>query len=218
MARIALGDVDKYGSSGNSFFQLKDDGDVAQVRFMYEEIEDVDAYVVHRVKIGNQQRYVSCLREDPDAPLDDCPLCASGAKPMVRLFIPLYDETEKVVKFWERGKQIIKRLQSLFQRFTPLCSHVFEIERNGKQGDNQTTYQFYPADGESKSMEDLPEVPEIMGNYILVKNKDELEEYLDTGKMPGVEESSNKSNRDVEQDAGVRRRGRANSTRRRESF
>ena len=67
-------------------------------------------------------------------------------------------------------------------------------------------------------MEDLPEVPEIMGNYILEKNKDELEEYLDTGKMPGVEESSNKNNRDVEQDAGVRRRGRANSTRRRESF
>lgn len=36
--------------------------------------------------------------------------------------------------------------------------------------------------------------------------------------MPGVEENSNKNNRDVEQDAGVRRRGRANSTRRRESF
>lgn len=214
MARVNLEDVNKFGSSLNAFFSLKDDGDVARVRIMYETIDDVEAYSLHRVKIGNSERYVNCLRDTPDAPHSDCPLCANGSNPIVRLFLPLYCEDEKVVKFWERGKTIIKRLQSLFSRYNPLCAQVLEIERNGKAGDNQTSYSFYPSeDSEKVSMDDLPEVPEILGSYVLDKTKAELEEFLETGKMPGEVEKPSKG-RNVEEDGNVRRRGNTRNSRR----
>lgn len=214
MARVSLEDIDKFGSSLNAFFSLKDDGDVARVRIMYEDADDVEAYSLHRIKLGNAERYVNCLRQSPESPHSDCPLCANGSNPIVRLFLPLYCEDERVIKFWERGRAIIKRLQSLFSRYTPLYAQVLEIERNGKAGDNQTSYSFYPVeDSEKVSREDLPEVPEILGSYILDKTKEELEEYLETGKMPGEVEKAPKS-RNVEEDGNVRRRGNTRNSRR----
>lgn len=214
MGRIAIDDVDKYGGGGNAFFQLKDDGDTENVRIMYETIEDVDAYTLHKIKVGNSERYVSCLRENHDDPLTDCPLCEAKCKTEVRLFIPLYTLSDNTIKFWERGKTFVKKLQNLFKRHKPLCGTVFEIERNGRKGDNQTSYEFYGGESDSTTLEDLPEIPEILGTYVLEKTKDELQAYVDTGKLPGEED---KKSRDVEQD-GVRRRGNSNSTRRRESF
>lgn len=216
MARVKIEDAERFGSGMNAFFQLKDDGDVEKVRVMYETLDDVDAYSLHRVQVGNSERYVSCLRESPDDPLDDCPLCKAGNRTLVKLFIPLYCIEDGTVKLWERGKSIIKRLQSLFSRYNPLCGTILEIERNGKQGDNQTSYSFYPCDTEEKlTLDDLPEVPPVIGSYVLDKNKEELEEYIATGKMPGEAAASNNKNRNVEEDGVVRRRGASTRTTRR---
>lgn len=217
MGRINLDDADKFSNGGNPFFQLKDDGDTEVVRIMYGSIDDVDAFLLHRVEINGQQRYVSCLRENPDDDASVCPLCASGSKTCVRLFIPMYSVKDKVVKFWERGKNMIKKLQSLCSRYNPLYDTPIEIERCGKAGDNQTSYNFYAQKEEPVDLEELPEVPDIMGSYILDKSAEELEEFVKTGKMPG-EEASNRKSRNVEDD-GVRRRGSSTSRRsRREQF
>lgn len=216
MARIVIDDVEKYGGGGNAFFQLKDDGEVAKCRVLYGTIDDVEAYTLHKVPLGNSERYVSCLRQSPDDPLSVCPLCAAKYRTEVKLFLPIYMEDEKVIKIWERGKKIIKQLQSMFNRYNPLYGTIMEIERQGKQGDNQTSYQFFPIETDNKSFEEFPEIPEILGTYVLDKTKEELEEYLNTKVMPGVE-VSNKSGRNVESD-GVRRRGTPPNTRRKEMF
>ena len=42
MGRVRYDEVDKYGGQGGAgFFSLKDDGDTARVRFMYNGIDDV---------------------------------------------------------------------------------------------------------------------------------------------------------------------------------
>ena len=42
----------------SSFFTLKDDGDVARVRFMYNSMEDVIGYAVHEVEVDGKKRYL----------------------------------------------------------------------------------------------------------------------------------------------------------------
>lgn len=213
MARIVIEDVDKYGGGGNSFFQLKDDGEVAKCRILYETIEDVEAFTLHKVQIGNSERYVSCLRQSPEDPLSVCPLCERKARTEVKLFLPIYMENEGVVKIWERGKKIIKQLQGMFNRYNPLCGTVIEIERSGKQGDNQTSYQFFPLNTDNQTLDNFPEIPEVFGNYVLDKTKEEIEQFLQTGNMPGVEV---KRERNVESD-GIRRRGESSASVRRKA-
>ena len=77
MATFDVNTADNYGGSGGgSFFSLKDDKDTAQVRFMYNSLEDVVGYAVHEIEVGGKKRYINCLREY-NQPVDDCPLCAA---------------------------------------------------------------------------------------------------------------------------------------------
>lgn len=210
MGRIKLDDIEKYSSGANSFFQLKDDGDTEKVRVMYEDLDDVDAYLVHKVKIGQSEKYVSCLKSEQNC---DCPLCNSGSKPIIRLFIPLYSLKDDKVKLWERGKSMIKRLQKLCDRYNPLYKTVLEIERNGAAGDNQTDYAFYNVETtENLSLDDLPEIPEVLGGYVLDKTEEELAQFVATGQMPG-EDSTTKSERDIEKDTQPPRRRTTNTRR-----
>jgi hypothetical protein len=73
--RVSVDDAEKYGGQGGGgYFSLKDDGDTARVRFLYDSIEDVEGYCVHEVEIGDKKKYVNCLREYGD-PVDKCPFC-----------------------------------------------------------------------------------------------------------------------------------------------
>ena len=60
-------------------------------------------------------------------------------------------------------------------------NHVFEIERHGKKGDTQTTYEIYEVGSDGTTLQDLPEVIEPLGNIILDKSYDELDSYVRTG-------------------------------------
>ena len=185
MGRFSYDDVDNYGSSGgSSFFSLKNDGDVARVRFMYNDMNDVEGYAVHEVEVDGKRRFVNCLREYNE-PKSNCPLCANGNTQKVKLYIPIYDVDDKEVKIWERGKNFFSKISSLCARYangnTPLVSHVFEIERHGKKGDTGTTYEIYDVSCDETTLEDLPEVPDIIGGIVLDKIKDELEFYVNEG-------------------------------------
>ena len=52
MAKINIKDTGKFTSTGSEYFTLKDDGDIATVRFLYEEPDgsDMDYYLVHVVE------------------------------------------------------------------------------------------------------------------------------------------------------------------------
>lgn len=196
MARVSYEDSEKYFSgSGSDWFQLKNDGDVARVQFMLNSIEDIPIFSTHRVKIGDKERYVDCLR-NPQDPIDTCPFCAAGMPSKAVRFIIMYQHEDNKVKIWERGRQFISKLQGLINRYNPLENYVFEIERHGKAGSTDTKYEIYPLDGvESVNMDEI-EVPELEGSLILQKTFEEMEEYLDTGSFP-----------DAGEGAPVRRRG-----------
>lgn len=178
--RFNFNEADNYGQqNAGSFFTLKDDKDTARVRFLYDTIDDVEGYVVHEVEVNGKRRYVGCIRSY-DEPVDNCPLCAAGYKQIPKLFLKLYNEDTNEVQIWERGKTFFQRISSLAARYNPLCNEIVEIERNGKKGDMQTKYEFYPTDNSEFDMSEL-EVTEPLGTIILDKTADEMSEFVKTG-------------------------------------
>lgn len=181
MARFNIQEADNYGGQGGGgFFSLKNDKDVATVRFMYNTIDDVEGYAVHELEVDGRKRYVNCLREY-NQPVDDCPLCAAKQRVIAKLFVHVYDEESQEIKIWDRGKTFFSKISSLCARYNPLVSTPFEIERNGKKGDTSTTYETYALATDDLTLEDLPEAQELLGTLILDKTYEELEFYLSNG-------------------------------------
>lgn len=198
MARFNAGDADKYGGNGGGgYFSLKNDRDIATVRFLYNSADDVEGYAVHEVEIDGKKRYVNCLREY-NQPIDDCPFCKARKFQVAKLWIPLYNEDEDKVQVWERGKKFFNKLSSVLSRCDadPICSQTFEIERNGKPKDTQTTYEIYQTkDKPDDTVLDDFDMPNILGGIVLDKSAEDMEFYLEEGYFP------------PEDDEPVRRRG-----------
>lgn len=184
MSRFGVNDADKYGGQGGGgYFSLKNDKDIAQVRFLYNSIEDVEGYAVHEVEIDGKKRYVNCLRDYGD-PVDKCPFCQAKMFTQVKYFVPLYNISEDRIQTWERGKKFGQKLSSICARYPHLVSHTFEIERNGQAGDQQTTYEIYEVgNDENVRLEDF-DVPEVLGSHVMDKTADDMTCYLNAGYFP----------------------------------
>lgn len=208
MGRFGVNDADNYGSQGGGkYFSLKNDKDVARVRFLYDSIDDVEGYAVHEVEVNGRKKYVNCLRSYNE-PLDDCPFCREKKFQLAKLFVPIYNVDEDSVQIWERGKKFFQKISSISSRYPNICEHVFEIERNGAKGDTQTTYEIYEIEKDGTKLEDLPEAPEIVGMYVLDKSFDDMEAYLNNGYFPddGEETVTRRRGRGESRDGGSRRR------------
>lgn len=193
-ARFKASEVENYKTSnGGPFFSLANDGDYEQVRLMYNDMNDVELFSVHEIEVNGQTYWVNCNREY-DEPLDKCPLCKEGNKLTVKMWVPLYIENTKEVKVWERGRAFVSKLESATRRFTPLVSNIFEIERNGKKGDQQTTYELIHIKRDETKLEDLPETPEILGTFVKELTSEQMEEFLQTGKISGFDKSNTQRN------------------------
>lgn len=183
MARFDHTTADSVSTSSNgaSFFSLKNDKDTAQVRFLYDTIDDIEGFVVHEIELNGKKRYVNCLRESGDS-VDVCPFCKAGKKPFAKLFLCLYDLRDNSVKTWERGAKYFSKVVGVCTRFaqnSPIRDAVFEIERNGVAGDQKTTYEIYPCAVEADP--NVPEAPVILGGLVLDKTADEMQTFLNTG-------------------------------------
>ena len=177
MAGFNVNQADNYGGQGGGgFFRLVNDRDVAKVRLLYKDIDDVTGYSVHEVELNGKKRYVNCLRVYGD-PVDVCPFCQAGKFTQVKYFVPLYVESivtsageTKVgtIQTWERGKKFGSKLSSICSRYShpDIISHTFEIERQGKAA--------------GVSLDDF-EVANPLGTIILDKTADEMQTYLSTG-------------------------------------
>lgn len=184
MAKININDAGKFTESGNSeFFTLKDDGDVATVRFLYEDENgaDIDYFLVHEVEIDSKKRYVSCTAVDDEGHKnpEDCPLCMAGKRAQEKLFLQLYDETDGKLKIWERGKNFVSKIVTYINRYKSLVTVAIEIERKGKKGDTKTTYEFFPQEKDGKSISDFPQKQELEGGYIIKATKEDMYDMLD---------------------------------------
>jgi len=186
MGRINPNDMENYQSGGNSeFFSLPNDKDIATVRFMYETFEEVDTFAVHEIEVNGKRRYINCLR-DYTQPLDDCPLCLAKYPIIPKMFVSLYDVNEEKVKIWDRGRSFKDTILGLCNRYNPLVSTPFEIERQGKKGDTGTKYMPYPLQSDDTMLADLPERTDPLGTIILDKTYEDIEDFLQTGSFPAV--------------------------------
>lgn len=184
MARFNINEADNYGAQKNNYFSLKDDGDTALVRFLYNDINDVEGVAVHEVVIDGKRRDVECIRAYNE-PIDNCPLCAKGNKVNGKIFVPIYDESSKESKIWTRGKTYFNKLSSLCARYHPLVSFPFEIERRGKKGDVNTTYETFvdASNRDNKTIQDFPEI-NAEGIAFDKKTYEELLYYVNNGEFP----------------------------------
>lgn len=176
--------AEKYQSNtGGDYFSLKEDGDIAQVRFMYNGVGDIEGYSVHEIEVDGKRKSINCLRTYED-PTDMCPFCKAKMALKVKYFVELYDIEADKVKIWERGRTFFNQISGLAARYNPLVGQKIEIERFGKKGDMKTTYQMFPIDSiDDTKLEDLPETTEVIGRMVLDISAPEMEEFLVTGKL-----------------------------------
>lgn len=190
MARFTFDDVDNYqqqtSKSNVGFFKLANDKDIATVRLLYNDADDIEGFSVHETPIGDKKRYTNCLRTYRD-PIDMCPLCKKGNACKAKLFIPLYNEDEQQTQIWERGPKFFSKVSSVCSRYnkSPIVSQIFEVERSGKKGDTSTDYNFYRTDdpADDKRLEDF-EIPKILGGLVINATADDMEYYLENGEFP----------------------------------
>ena len=216
MARLTGSNIEQFnagsGSSKGSYFSLKDDKDTARVRFLYNGAEDIEGFTVHRVKVGDRERYVNCLVEDKGS-IADCPFCQAKYPKFAKMFIPLYNEDTDQIQTWERGQKFYGTISGLCARYPKIVSRTFDIERNGKAGEQTTTYSVYPVgDADGTTVQDILDdmgmesLPNPLGTIILNKSADEMEAYIETGDFPMTENPVRR--RSADNDDTPRRRGR----------
>lgn len=126
-------------------FLLRNDGDTADVIFMYRGIDDVLVADTHYIKSSDYSGYVHCCGRG-------CPACNRGIRVQTKLFIPLYNITEGQLQFWDRSMRFENQLQQdVFSRYPNPSEFVFRITRKGAAGDVNTTYSI-TAVGRNTSM------------------------------------------------------------------
>ena len=206
MARFNFEESENYGAVKNNYFNLKDDGDTAVVRFLYNDINDVEGVAVHEVKIGDRTIDVECIRAYNE-PVDKCPLCNAGHPVSAKMYIPVYDQTSKESKIWKRGKTFFGRIAKLCERYRPLVGVPIEVVRNGKAGEKTTTYELLPQ-GENKDTKQIVDFPEIKAENVSfqIKSKEDMEYYLQNGAFPQDNQVKTRQNTQTSREMPVRRR------------
>ena len=193
------------------YFSLKNDGDVALVRFAYKTSAEFNITTVHTVEIDGRYKRVSCLRESGKEPVSKCPLCEAGEKLYSKFYVKLIeytkDESGNVVatpKVWERPSGFAQQLEPLCAEYGgDLCDHIFKIKRRGAKGDMQTTYDVMYANPELYK-ESVGYVKDFSAfdNFDLsrhsyyVKSFEEISEFLETGKFPDTVKAVEKEDED----------------------
>lgn len=197
--------------SGNGpqvgFFALKNDGDEAVVRFLYDNTSQFDIFAVHPVQIEGRYGKVNCIRDARD-PLDKCPMCNAGVKLENRFYIKMiqYDRDETTgniiptAKIWDRPISYATTLASYINEYGPLSECVFKIKRRGAAKSLDTRYDIMFASPQVYRPElypkraDLFEGYNILGTAVRDKNFDELNAFLATGKFPAKPQNESVSN------------------------
>ena len=195
---IQTGEANTQFGNSVDFFSLKNDGDTAIVRFMHDSTDTFELLTVHDIVLNDKYRKANCIRQ-PNEPLENCPLCATGKKVQQRFFIHLIQYVQDsngnitgIPKVWERPASYAYKLKNLIDEYGPLSDSVFKIIRNGVKGSKDTTYDImfcnpavYNSDYYVKDNSAF-ENYSALGRIVLNKNFEELLSYVNTGSFPEV--------------------------------
>lgn len=118
-----------------NFFILRDDGDFADVIFLYESLDDVLVANAHYIKSDEYSGYVHCCGHG-------CPACEKGISVQNKLFIPVYNVKTGEILFFDRSMSFEPQLErDVFSKFANPSEYVFRIIRHGAYRDRNTTYE-----------------------------------------------------------------------------
>lgn len=206
MAHINLSDVFTGENSNQNnqvgFFNLRNDGDEAIVRFMIDSVEDMEILTVHDIHLGGKYRQVSCIR-DPRDPMEKCPLCERGERVKQVVFLKMlqYENTPNGIEVkpvvWQRSASTYAfRMKGYLDNYGPMSQILCKVIRHGAKGDMQTTYDIIPnLNPQQFPQEQYPIVAEAFDNYqalgriILDKDYNEIDTFVKTGSFPEVSNS-----------------------------
>ena len=172
------------GFKNTRFFALKEDKEVARVRFLFKTAQDAEFIQVHSVRLKSAKGKDYSI--DVDCLGKGCPLCQEAFNhteekfPLVSkckdtIYMPLinydhYDEEKKdyvpTLEVWKRSSRFYKdTLSSYGARYSPLYGKITEVERNGAKGDIKTTFALFPCDNDRdgnpyEKVEDLAKLKE----------------------------------------------------------
>lgn len=204
MAQLNFGNMKENSStfSGNNvgFFTLKNDGDSAVVRFMYDDIASLEAssVSVHDITVNQKRRKISCLRE-PEEAFEKCPLCASGNPVKQKFFIrlvqyvlnPTTGQIEAQPKIWERHVSYAFKLRDYLNEYGPLSQVLFKITRKGAAGSTDTDYNImflYNPEVYNETNYPIPldafKDHKILGGLVMQKTFDEVSTFVTTKEFP----------------------------------
>ena len=123
---------ERYGG----MFLLRNDGDSAEVIFMYESVDDAMVVDSHYIKSDSYSGYVQCLGNTV------CPACERNIRVQTKLFIPVYVIDSDEILFWDRNTRFFQQLDAdVFSKFANPSEFVFRITRHGASGDINTRYE-----------------------------------------------------------------------------
>lgn len=117
------------------WFLLRDDGDYADVIFLYQSTDDVLVADTHYIKSSDYSGYVHCCGRG-------CPACNKNIRVQSKLFIPMFNITDKEVQFWDRSTRFEYQLmKDVFEKYPNSSEIVFRITRHGEAGSMDTRYE-----------------------------------------------------------------------------
>lgn len=158
------------------YFSLRNNGQEAIVRFMYDSPDDFVFADVHKVQVADKLRTILCVGT-PSDPAGTCPLCASGNQRKTSFYIYIVeyvkDENGKVVgvpKVWERSASYARKLVEYFNEYGPLSDIVFKVKRNGATGDKNTTYDIMPANPAVYRSDLYPKMEDAFRGFTIIGN------------------------------------------------
>lgn len=119
----------------HNLFRLVNDGDSADVVFLYQSMKDMLVAQAHYVRSSEYSGYVHCCEQG-------CPACSKGIRVQTKLFIPVYNINKGAIEFWDRSMKFEPQMEKdVFQRFPNPSEYVFKITRRGVANDINTTYE-----------------------------------------------------------------------------
>lgn len=139
---MAFKSLTQYQEDKNGeFFVLPNDGDFADVIFLYRNINDVLVADVHYIASSGYKGYVHCCGAG-------CPACNYGERGIrldTKLFIPLYNLQKNKIEFWDRSTFFEQTLQKyVFAPFPTPWETVFRVTRRGEARSRDTKYDIVP--------------------------------------------------------------------------
>jgi hypothetical protein len=119
-------------------FILQNDGDYADVIFLYQSDDDVMIVDSHYIKSADYNGYIQHLE-------GYCPACNKGLKVQTKMFVPLYvigaGDNGGEIQFWDRTTKFYPVIhENVFSRYPNPSEFIFRITRHGVAGSRDTKY------------------------------------------------------------------------------